>query len=482
MSDVNANDLRAINSIDDVIDTYTGAGADSRTGVEVELAFYNPESPTLETMSVCQNKALKNASNAAQGEEFARNEPTSEMLEVGSIAARPNDLRAVLNNTQANIECLSDKALDMGLKRSYFQHLPDKTAQDLLDNLMDVPRYQAFFGPPRADMTAVAAYFSVCKSNQISVSYSNHDHLLENIRRFYTLAPFLFMITDNAAAFNEGQPFTGHAGMHHRASLGARGGVPKYLYTAKTGEQYIHAHIENVMNNPLYVYYDENGDLVRLPSGTWESVNSLKDRGLNTATNYYFSESILWPDIKIAALKNAQEQVTGHRFEARMFGVGIHQHQSALLITAAIAFDKAFGAQLDALLKEFGFDLSAPESLQEPLEAAYKAAQHHNQKFLDIPYGNSTMADFAKRFAEILERASLMQDFETELAPILHICRTGCTDSKVNAALFPTLEAAIELQRNHDPAIFRNPNQSAHTLFEKELTSGKYDLAQRCGA
>jgi hypothetical protein len=235
MSDVNANDLRAINSIEDVIDTYTGAGIDSRTGVEVELAFYNPNTPDLDTMSVCQNKALKNASNAAQGEEFARNEPTAEMLEVGSIAAKPNDLRAVLDNTQANVECLSDKAIDMGLKRSYFQHLPEKTAQNLLDGLMDVPRYQAFFGPPREDMTAIAAYFSVCKSNQISVSYSDYDHLMENLRRFYTLAPFLFMITDNAAPFNEGQPFIGHAGMHHRASLGARGGVPQYLYTAQTG-------------------------------------------------------------------------------------------------------------------------------------------------------------------------------------------------------------------------------------------------------
>jgi hypothetical protein len=103
MSDVNANDLRTIDSIDDVIDTYNGAGADSRTGVEVELAFYNPDTPDLDTMSICQNKALKNASNAAQGNDFARNEPTAEMLEVGSIAAGPKNLRAVLDNTQANI-------------------------------------------------------------------------------------------------------------------------------------------------------------------------------------------------------------------------------------------------------------------------------------------------------------------------------------------------------------------------------------------
>ncbi len=55
------------------------------------------------------------------------------------------------------------------------------------------------------------------------------------------------MITDNAAPFNEGQSITGHAGMHHRAALGDRGGIPPYLYTAQTGEDYIDAHINHVI-------------------------------------------------------------------------------------------------------------------------------------------------------------------------------------------------------------------------------------------
>jgi hypothetical protein len=482
MSDVNANDLRTIDSIDDVIDTYNGAGADSRTGVEVELAFYNPDTPDLDTMSICQNKALKNAGNAAQGNDFARNEPTAEMLEVGSIAAGPKNLRAVLDNTQANIECLSDKARDMGLKRSYFQHLPEKTANQLLEGLMDVPRYQAFFGPPRRDIAEVAAYFSVCKSNQISVSHSDPAHLLRNIRRLYALAPFLFMVTDNAAPFNEGQSATGHSGMRHRAALGNRGGIPPYLYTAETGEDYIDAHINHVMTNPMFVYYNEEGDIIRLPSGTWESFKGLEKRGLNTATNYFFSESILWPDIKIAALKDKDGNVNGHRFEARMFGVGLHQHQSALLMTAALAFDDAFGEKIDALLGEFGFDLNTPQSLQKPIEASYEAARNHNMKFLDIDYGTGNMADFAKKFADILEPAALMQDFEAELAPILTICRTGWTDSKVNAFMFPTLDSAIAFQRTYDQDIFRNPNKCARTLFEKELKSGKYALAEGCNA
>lgn len=144
MSEVNASDMRLVNGPEDVIDTYKGAGEDSRTGIEVELAFFDPKSTDLTPMSVAQNKALKNAANAARGEEYVRNEPTSEMLEIGSFAGKRNDIKEILADTQEKILQLTQKAADMGLKRSYFQHLPDKTAEDLLKNVMDVPRYQAF--------------------------------------------------------------------------------------------------------------------------------------------------------------------------------------------------------------------------------------------------------------------------------------------------------------------------------------------------
>ena len=471
MSEVNASDTRPIDSVADVIDTYAGVGKNSKTGVEVELAFFDPNSNDLATMTQCQNKVVKNAANAEKEEEFVRNEPTSEMLEVGSIAGDREDLRAVMRDTQNKIEILTQKAADIGLKRSYFQHLPEKPAAYLLNNLMDIDRYQAFFGPPRGDMLGIAAYFSVCKSNQVSISYQNPDHMLANVRRLYALAPFLFMITDNGAPFNEGEPFKGHAGMHHRASLKGRGGIPPYVFSAKTGEEYITSHIHHVMNNPLFVHYDENGALQKLPSGEWTNFRQLAERGLNTATNYYFSESILWPDVKIAALKDAKGEVVNHRYEARMFGVGLHQHQTALLITAALGFDEAFADAVDSLLIQSDFPLDAPELLKKPLEAAYKAARTHNGKFLDIAYGNTSMHEFAKKFAELLERSSLMMGFEDELLPLLTICQTGCTDSKVNALLFSTLDKVLEFQKSYDSTLFENPNQCARMAFEQEIRS-----------
>ena len=469
MSEVNANDLRKINDIDDVLHTYNGAGKDAMTGIEVELAYFDPSTPDLTPMTVPQNKVVKNATNTECSGDFARNEPTSEMLEIGSAPGKPEDLKSIINDTNRKIACLTQKAQDIGLKRSYFQDLPNKTAKQLLENVVPVERYQAFFEPPRSDMEAIAAYFSVCKSNQVSVSYHDHAHLLENIRRLYALAPVIFMLTDNGSGFDEGQAYSGHAGMKHRAALQDRGGCPNHVFTAQTGEEYIHAHIQSVMNNPLFVYYDNDGKLIRLPSGTWESFESLRAKGLNTATNYYFSESILWPDVKIAALKNKADEVINHRYEARMIGVGIHQHVSALLIIAGLAFNPLFAEKTDHLLAQSGFNWDDPHTTKSNIQNAYTNAKNHNGQFLDVAYGNIQMIDFTQKFADLIENAYLGSDLENETLPITSIARTGCTDAKINRLLFNTLDKTIEHQRHYDPIIFSDTNQCAHMLFEKPL-------------
>ena len=467
MSEVNAADQRIINGIDDVIGQYAGAGAASKIGIEVELAFFDPDN--MNQMSVCQNRVAKNAALDALPGDWVRNEPTSETLEVNSFAVAPDNLTAAMDDTNKKIAILSDKAAGIGLKRSYFQELPEKTAEQLLQSIVDVERYQAFFEPPRADMAGIAAYFSICKSNQVSVSYRDPDHMLENIRRLYYLAPFLFLLTDNSASFAEGQKVKYHPGMHYRSFLEGRGGVPPYVFTAKTGEEYIRAHIRHVMNNPLFAYYNEDGEIKQIPSGEWKTVEGLKDEGLNIASNYHLAESVLWPDVKIAALKDAQGEVINHRYEVRMLGVGMHQHQSAFLITAALAFNPECAQSMDRLLAEYGFDNNDLGETQKHLASAYAAARNHNFKFFDIAYGTGRMADFAKSFASIMEDTWQGQGFDEQLTPLLTICRTGYTDAKVNALLFDTLDKVTDFQKSYDPALMVNPNSCAYLEFENEI-------------
>ncbi len=476
MSDVNAKDTTLINDESDVWHLYQGVGkGKSKTGIEVELAFFDPEGPDLDIMSLSQNKVVKNAAAAEIPGNWVNNEPSTETLEVSSIAGGPGDLRRVLDDTNAKLRVLRDKAAGLGLKRSYFQELPDKTYQYLLQHLVDVPRYQAFFGPPRSDMQGFAAYFTVCKSTQVSVSHEDPEHLLENVRRLYFLAPFLFLLSDNSSGYAEGKRFKGHSGMYYRhiGLLEGRGGVPPYVFTARSGEEFIRAHIRHVMNNPLYVYYDESGATQRVPAGQWTSFNELREKGLNTATNYYFAQTVLWPDVKVAALRDENDDIFGHRYEARMFGVGAHQHQSAQLITAALAYNPEFAHEVDGLLASYGFDIDDGQCTSQVLERSYEAARNHAGKYMEIPYGSGVMAQFARAFADLIEKAydgsNGLGGFDEELQPLLTICRTGCTDAKVNGRLFTTLEEVLDFQRTYDAALLENPNHCAKTIFEKEL-------------
>ncbi len=486
MSEVNADDLTEIREADDVFALYAGSGDQAKSGLEVELAFFNPEDPDLSAMSLSQNKVLKNcAMSALPDSDWIHNEPTSELLEVASHAASFSDMKSVIEDTNKKIQVLSEKALGIGLKRSYFQELPEKTADDLLSRIVDVERYKVMYAPYRADMKKCVQYFAVCKSNQVSVSPYNMDHMLANIRRLYVLAPFLFLLTDNSTGFSEGQPFQGHAGMalRHEGLTEGRGGVPPYVFTAQNGEEFIRSHIDHVMNNPLFMYYDREGKLTKVPSGDWSvTFNALKEQGLNIASNYYLAQSIMWPDVKIAALKDGNGNVTGHRYEARMFGVGVHQHQSAYLLTSALAFDETFAKGVDELLARYGFSDEDLHGSYDLLLKSYAAAREHNGAFFDVAYGNGVMADFAREFADLVEALAVDLDMEAEFAAISLICRTGCTDGNVNRVLFPELTDVLAFQRRYDHTLFNDSNLCAHMIFEKEIekkTAGVCSLAQQ---
>lgn len=218
------------------------------------------------------------------------------------------------------------------------------------------------------------------------------------------------------------------------------------------------------------MYYDENAKLTRVPSGDWGvTFNTLKEKGLNTRSNYFLAQSVLWPDVKIAALKDDAGNVYNHRYEARMFGVGLHQHQTALIITAALAMHDDFATRIDDLLARYGFDMHVPSQTLALLHDAYANARAHNGKFFDIAYGTGRMQDFARDFAAHLEDIADDLGLDEELQPILDICHSGCTDGKINRILFPTLKDILHFQKTYNTEIYDNPNRAAKTLFAKEI-------------
>jgi len=187
----------------------------------------------------------------------------------------------------------------------------------------------------------------------------------------------------------------------------------------------------------------------------------------------------MWPDVKVATLKDGAGNVTGHRYEARMFGVGIHQHQSAFIITSALAFDDNFAAGVDELLSRYGFSGDDLAASYELLLKSYKCAREHGGKFFDIEYGTGVMSNFAKEFAKLMEGLADDIDMKQELKPVIDICRSGCIDGKVNRVLFPELKDIIEFQKHYNKNIFDNPNHCARAVFSKIF---KHKLTNACAS
>lgn len=449
MAIVSGSDRKIVHA-EDVRALYAPAGAgNGKVGLEVELAFFFRD-----TGAFMDREAHARLMHGAAERGVTLNvEPFCDGVEIATLAAPFARVGAVIGDAQRQIGVAMEAARALGLKRSFFEHSPQVSPDDLLRNIVDIERFRTFFDPPRPDMTGIARYFVGSKSTQVSVSYETEDHLMRNMRRLAFLAPFLFLLCENTCRFYEGreEPADVHPGMDYRAALGKLGGIPDYVFTARTGAEMVDAHIKSVFDAPLFTFFDESGKQRRLPDREWTSFRALAERGLNTERNYFLAQSTLWRDIAIRPLRDAAGNTTGHRLEARMFGVGMHQHATAAMITGGLAFDEKVAAETDRLLERFGFHIEEPGRSRAALDEAYRAARNRGGRFFGIACGTGIMADFARDFAAIMEAAF---GDDTHVAPLLHICRTGMTDSRVNRERFGSLREIAAFQKSYDESWF----------------------------
>ena len=467
MATLGGNNTRKITSVDDVLHLYGGVGrGNGKFGTEIEIAFYDAQ--TLAFMNKEQNIALVEKA-AAKGISL-NYEPFCDGLEVASTAGTHDDILAVIEDTNLKTEKTVEIAETLGLKRSFFEQSPQVRTYDLLNNIIDNERYQAFFVPVRKDIEAIARYFVSSKSTQASVSYETPDHLLDNVRTLYFLTPFLFMLSANNAPFmnDSAIPVKYLAGMNYRASLGHLGGVPDYVFTAENGEDFIKSHIEDVLTTRVFSIFDHDGKQIKLPENQWKSLRDLESEGLNTEQNYVQVQSMMWRDVAIKPFRDERGGLSQHRYEARMFGAGMHQHATAAFIVSGLAFNPDYMADVQALLREFGFKAGTPVETKARLLASYTSARQHDNKFFGVPYGSGIMRDFAREFGQITTRAyqNASDGLKQYLAPLSYICETGMCDTRAHAEHLCNLEMVKNLQLSHNNRCINNARYCAGMYYE----------------
>jgi hypothetical protein len=227
-----AQDAVAVKTHADVIDYYRGtqtnflipeAARTPKIGMEMEYTAFILGSLT--PLGIEKGNALVLAGEKA-GLQVHR-EPSSTLAEVITDPFSPENLERLLVQSEEKFRSLYALASEQETCLSPFGHLPHIGAQE--HSVTKVPRYKAFWDPPRADMQDIYRSF-LYPNIQTSISYRDWDHLLRIIRLCTALEPVMFLLTDASAGFFEGEPIDDCPWMKLKSRRGVNGGIPDFYY------------------------------------------------------------------------------------------------------------------------------------------------------------------------------------------------------------------------------------------------------------
>ena len=463
-----------ITGIDMMRDYYTGMGdAPCLFGAEIEYALCRRHD--LMPPSSQENTTFFNTMEQAGW--GIRHEPPTSAIEIATPAFAPGDLKALMSHVNQGTQALFQTAVDQGFMLSPFGQFPHIPLEAL--QVVDLERYQTFFAPPRDDMTEVFRFFNSCMNIQISLGYRDPDHLLRIVRMATALEPVIFLSLDSSCGYSEGKPITHIHNIAQKVKMGVNTGIPDFYYTARTGAEFVDAHIDYTLNHPhVFAAFNDEGHLQKLPTGQWRSFNQLEEQGYGpqNMTNYLQSQSESWRRAcNVATIVNDAGEVVNHRAEICAFQNGLlHQRTSAIILGYLIGYDDAFYAQTAALLKRFGVDLQDMGASKSLMEANFNAACYHDNHYHEVAFGHATMKDFVTEFADLIEAAADRHGVYDDIQPLLHIMRAGRPDWLVYRAAMPTLEETVQYLRDFPKMVADHPDMIGGNVCADQLfTSGK---------
>ena len=411
----------------------------SRIGMEVENNFYN-----IKELSTLSEQQSNNFVSEGRRKAICMNtEPSATTLEILTDPYKREEFDQLIGQINRRFSDIYNFGREQGIAPSPFAHLPHITAEEHHQTHND--RYVAFWIPPRDDLVDAFKSF-LDPSIQVSISYKDFDHLLRIIRLSVALEPFLILTTEADAGFYEGAPINGSPRTRILKRRGRNGGIPDFYLKAKNGEELIDSHIDYTLNNPhIFVCFNNEGELVKLPSGIWSPFLDLEDKGYGPCDllNYRQAQSESWRrTTNISEIRNTDGTLLGHRAEiSSLFCTGLqHQRATSSVLSYLLAYCPNFYRNINDLLKEFGIDMDSLYDCKDILDQNFEHAHMHKGRYFDLPFGTKTIKDFTVGLSEIIQdclKGSVLKQYS---APLTHILETGRPDWLVNREIFTTLE------------------------------------------
>lgn len=487
-----------IQSAKDAFDSYQGFGGertDMRIGGETERVLHDRHNPATMMGTTRQAEYVEQLRNSTitglDGNQRVIKpalETVSQVVEEQTQAAKIKDVGAIIRQEREMAGHARNIAASLDLKQCPLTANPLITHEQCRSNPVCEPRSRTdelIYAIEQVSGHDGLSYTFLTSPVHASVSYTDTEHLWDILQTAFTLTPFLYMACENGVDFIEGEPKTAphHFTMRTTKALGHRGGIPDCFYNAQSGEDFIYGHINAVLDNPMMVVFDRHGEIYAPRSGQLKTPRDIiAEQGAINQSVFDLAESTLWPDIKICNIRDSDDNRIGKRIELRMCDTGPHQFQSLMLTVAGAIMDEKGREDMNALLRDFGFE-GQPAHYRHLLEQAMHDTLWHNGRYMNIEFGaprqdgsQPTMRDFAGEAIDVIrggvERTA--PDQLPRLAPLETICRTGWTDAKTLTHHFQKLDDVSNFMRTcPDDAYTRTDG----TCYKMMRESGELSLA-----
>ncbi|MCK5296672.1 MAG: hypothetical protein KAJ75_07255, partial [Alphaproteobacteria bacterium] len=323
MTHVKSGQDQLVEKPEDVIDMYMGTGEDFqdlKIGAEIETIYYDPDSPDMSMMNKEQSAQFREELDKLDIENAL--ESCSNCIETPTSAVPNTQLEQLFKQQDRFMAEKVRIASSLGVRMCPFTPNPFTTAEEGWDNIVPRERFQMMLPILKHNFGRNGLLYTFnTVPLHASISYKDTDHLWNCLRRGFYLTPFFYAISENSSPYTEANatPKTTHSSMEYCTKLGIHGGIPDYFYKCTGGEEYIKATINATFDRPMMGYFNKEGKQVNFPDLQMLTFRELQDMDLGTYSNYTLAESTVWPDIKIASIRDKDGTPVGKRMETRMF-------------------------------------------------------------------------------------------------------------------------------------------------------------------
>lgn len=373
---------------------FSGTGADVRIGIEAEYQVYNP-GRAYRALNIDENARL-DAAAKAWGLEISH-EASAQTVEIKTAAYRHADFVRLKDEFNAHYAALKGAVADAGFASRDIPLLPQVSFPELLEQIHPRERAQVFLRHFRDhDAIETARYFTSVSGFQASISYTDEAHGWDVYRRAVYLAPLLSVLSGNCPSVLTGDdgrdvPTTRNETLARRlAPFGREGGVPAAFWAADDATTFFDKLNDGVWDTKLFCYYDKTGALTYVADKG--EIKSLRDlpRDLQSRANYDLAASIQWHLVSLSLLPQGEGGYK-RRVELRYFDtVEPELKISITQFLSALAFDRNFGAAVDKVLADCGFECDAPSRCKDLWrDSLNDAIDKGAGKIADIRYGTS---------------------------------------------------------------------------------------------